>query len=312
MSSYKKFTLSTFKQKLVDGDYENATGANRAIGKTQELSDAEKVKAKTMVAAHFGTEPAKAKPAKKASKSAKKVGKVKVAKAPAKKAKVKPAKRAPTKPAPAVKTVKKAAKRGKKKASSKRKAVVAAPAADPAPAATKPTIAKARPSRVAREVAATAPVTGVNTIVDTSREAKIQLMGQIITHVDVILRSMELSKKLYPKGDVEQGVKSAQTIMSRAVSELEKAVTFDTGTAASTPAVTPTAKTSTKKGKRATKAPTAAVEAAGTEEPDGNEEPAGGALDLNDPSLTEEEREEIRLARSVRPAVDRRFGTATA
>lgn len=305
MSSYQKFTLSTFKKKLANGDYENATGANRAIGKTQELSEGDKAKAKAMVATHFGVEPSKASPKKKASKSSKKAAKAVGGKVPAKKTKVKSAKKVAVKPAPTVKPAKKVAKRTKKKAS-KRKEAVAAPAAEPEPEAAPPPVARAKPLRTVAPRPVVLASTG--TPADNSRLEKIQLMGQVITHVDVILRSMELSKKLFPKGDIERGVQSAQTIMTRAVSELEKAVTSDAKSADTSPPVPPPAKASPKKGKRAPKVVTApdTVESAASEG-----EPAGGALDLNDPTLTDKEREEIKLARKVRPAVDKRFGTTT-
>ena len=75
MSSYEKFTLKTIKERLESGVYANLTGANRAIGKTSELSAKDKEKAKAMAAAHFGVDlsaPKKAakKPAKKAAKKA--------------------------------------------------------------------------------------------------------------------------------------------------------------------------------------------------------------------------------------------------
>ncbi len=302
MSSYQKFTLKTFKGKLENGDYENATGANRAIGKTQELSDGDKAKAKAMVVTHFGVEPAKAS-SKKVTKSVKKTGK---AKAPSKKAKVKPAKKATVKPAPAPKAAKKVAKRGKKKAS-KRKSVVAAPLVEPEPATAPSVAVRAKSLRaVAPRPAALAQA---GAVADSSRLEKIQLMGQVITHVDVILRSMELSKKLFPKGEIELGVQAAQNIMTKAVTELEKAVVTEEKTDVSSTSNASAAKVATKKGKRAPKAVSAPV--------DGEEDEAApvdpltvGALDLDDPTLTEEERTSIRAARKVRPAIDKRFGTA--
>lgn len=295
MSSYQKFTLGTFKKKLENGDYENATGANRAIGKTQELSEKEKAKAKAMVVSHFGTEPVKsAKKSKKASKKAgKKSGKAKVAKAVTKKAATKRAKKTATKPAP--KSAKKASKRAKK-TSKRRAAVTTTTAAEPDPAIAPAAIQRTlRPLRKA--------VTKVAPTDASTRVGKIQLMGQVINHVDIILRSMELSKRLFPKGDIERGVKSAQSIMNRAVRELEEAVVPpESGSteAQTTPAAA--AKPPSRKGKRVTK-PTTATASAPVPTGDGE-----GAVDLNDPSLTEADRAEIREARKVKPAVEKRFG----
>lgn len=76
MSNYQKFTLTTFKKRLSEGAYSNLTGANRAIGKTKELSDADKTKAKKLAAKHFGEDaPSKSAPAKAARKAAKKAEK---------------------------------------------------------------------------------------------------------------------------------------------------------------------------------------------------------------------------------------------
>lgn len=91
MSSYQKFSLNTFRGKLKDQSYDTLAGANRAIGKMRELSDAERNKARILAAAHFGADvPSKAakkatkkvvkKAAKRAAKVVKKVAK-RVAKA---------------------------------------------------------------------------------------------------------------------------------------------------------------------------------------------------------------------------------------
>lgn len=303
MSSYQKFTLGTFKKKLEGGDYENATGANRAIGKTQELSEKDRAKAKAMVAAHFGTEPAKAKPAKKASKAAKKVGKAKVAKAPAKKAKAKPAKKTAVKPTAVPKPAKKAAKRSKKKASKRSRAsAAAASVTEPEPAAAAPAPARAKALPRAAHVELPQPPRA-----DVSRDRIIEQMGNIISHVDTVVKSMELSKQLFPKGVLEKNVTSAQSVLGKAVGVLDSVVSpmlSEKGESALPPAAA--AKSSSKKGKRGTKAITASAEI--TEAVAVEQE---GAVDINDPSLTEDEREEIRLARKVKPAVDRRYGNTT-
>lgn len=311
MSSYQKFTLSTFKKKLENGDYENATGANRAVGKTQELSEKEKAKAKAMVVDHFGSEPTKPKPAKKAPKAkkvAKKASKKSTKAKVSKKAPAKKAKKAAVKQAPAAKPAKKAVKRGKKKAS-KRGTAVAAPVTEPDPAVL-PVAAQAKPVRALRRVAAVVQALAPTATKDVKRAETIQLMGQVITQVDTILRSMELSKKLFPKGEIERGVKSAQNIMNRAVSELERAVVPEAGEPELQSPPAAVAKASNRKGKRATKPTTAPAEtpAVAAEAPISGD--GEGAVDLNDPSLSEADRAEIQQSRKVRASTTRRFGAA--
>jgi len=53
MSSYKMFTKKLFLDKLKAGGYKNASGANRAIGKTGNLSTADKMQLKEAVQLHF-------------------------------------------------------------------------------------------------------------------------------------------------------------------------------------------------------------------------------------------------------------------
>lgn len=50
----KKFDFAMFKQKLKDGEYGSLAGANRAIGKSRDLTAEEKEKAKTLAAKQFG------------------------------------------------------------------------------------------------------------------------------------------------------------------------------------------------------------------------------------------------------------------
>jgi hypothetical protein len=291
MSSYQKFTLGTFKKKLANGDYENATGANRAIGKTQELSEGDKVKAKSLVAAHFGTEVAKSKPAKKVAKKAKKA----VAKAPAKKTVVKKAKKVAkaVKTAPAAKPAKKTAKRAKK-AAKRSKSSAAAVEAEPAISTEVAPPARAKALKVSPLVLP--PVAGTS----DDRTSTIKMMGDIITYVDVVLKSMELSKKLFPKGDIDNSVRNAQSIMTKAVSVLDGVVSpMSTEGDAQ---VATAAKSVAKKGKSKPKPITAvATPAVDTVEPV-----------ADDSNLTEDEREEIRIARKHQPAIDRKHGNPTA
>jgi hypothetical protein len=295
MSSYQKFTLKTFKGKLENGDYENATGANRAIGKTQELSEGDKAKAKAMVAAHFGTEVVKtAKPAKKAkapAKKAKKAAKKAVVKKPAKKV---------AKVVSVAKPAKKTAKRAKKaaKKAAKRTKVNAEPTdAEPAILTEVAPPARAKALKVLSALPAVV-ATSVNERVDT-----IKMMGDIISYVDVVLKTMELSKRLYPKGNIDGDVTTAQSVISKAVNVLNGVVS---PMSTSDEAVVVTAKPESKKGKSKPKTNAAsAVSAAPSEVP--VEESA-----IDESKFTDEEREELRVARKVQPAIDKKHGPTAA
>lgn len=92
--AFEKTTLKVFKRRLEAGEYANATGARRAVGKTQEMSDAEKKKAYAAIDAHPG--PWNKKPEKVAKKPAGAVKKT----TPAKKAAKKVAKKSAAKTAP--------------------------------------------------------------------------------------------------------------------------------------------------------------------------------------------------------------------
>lgn len=70
-SSYTKVDLSVIKSRLKEGVYKSLSGANRAIGKAQDLSLDEKEKAKRLALKHFGAEASSTKePTKKAAKKA--------------------------------------------------------------------------------------------------------------------------------------------------------------------------------------------------------------------------------------------------
>jgi len=94
MNNYEKMTLPSFLQNLRAKKYKNATGARRAVGKSQDLSNADKDKARAEIDKFFGV----AAPKKAAKKIAPK------AKAAPKKAAKKVA--AKTKAAPAHKSTK--------------------------------------------------------------------------------------------------------------------------------------------------------------------------------------------------------------
>lgn len=209
MSSYQKFTLATFKGKLKNGAYENLTGANRAIGKTQGLSDDERDKARRMAAKHFGSDtptPAPAAPAKKAAKKA--------AKKVAKKATKEPAAKV-GKPAGVKKVAKKAKKKAKRTAA-KPPAVVESQDLEPEPVASPKELA------VVPRKAPTA--TATSTQLELQRAKVLEQMGSVITTVGQALKAMEGARNLFPKADLESGVTSASDSLSRAVRVIDREV----------------------------------------------------------------------------------------
>lgn len=104
--------FTTFKKKLADGQYANATGARRAIGKFRKLEEGEADKARVLVNKHFGEAAKPATPKKAAAKPAATTGpgkgrkprpaKGKAAAPKATPAAAKPAAAPPKKRAPAV------------------------------------------------------------------------------------------------------------------------------------------------------------------------------------------------------------------
>lgn len=203
MSSYTKFTLATFKTRLTGGAYANLTGANRAIGKTQELSEEDKGKARALAAKHFGAAvPVKKSATKPAAKPAKKVTKKAAPKA-------KPA------AAPAKKAAKKATKKTAKKAT--KKAAKTAPVAEPAPGASPKAPAVAAP------IAPTSTATSLEQPEDHKARV-IEQMGSVISTVGQALTSMRDAKQLFPKAELEEGVAIATSSLSRAVQRLDQEV----------------------------------------------------------------------------------------
>lgn len=335
MSSYQKFTLQTIKDNLKSGKYKNATGANRAVGKTQELSESDKVKAKALIAKHFGVEaaPVKKAPAKKTpKKAAPKKAPVKKAapkKAPAKKAapaKAPAKKAAPTKAAPAkapkapkvAKAIKPAAKGQAKKAAAKSakptKSAAKQKDSESAPAAPAPVAGKAA---IARKVAA-----GKSHMIRNTE--LIAYVGQIVQTLDMAIKTMETARAALPKGGVDEGVATVQSAMTKAVQVLNRDVLSGVGlvtaaakaapatkaapaakpapvkTVAKAPVKAP-AKAPPKKGK-VTKEATPAVSASSEEDSDFLE------IDqdlLDNPNLTDDERRQVQLVRIHKPAVDR-------
>lgn len=268
MSNYKKFTLDTIKQKLKNGDYEAPVGAMRAIGKTQELSEDEKEKARAMVRKHFGVEA----PAPKAKKAAKKVAKKAAKKAAA---------------APVSKAV-------RKKAAKKSKRARAAAPEDDTSTTTATTTGTGTQSSATGSFAdpptklSVAPVqrgNGGNVVLE---------MGQVISTVGEALKSMETAKRLFPKAKLERDVEAATGAMARAVKIIDREIMtprLGDAPAASTPSPR---KKGSKKGTRA-KAATPTQ----TQSSEGSDSSALNGASEGHTDLTEEEEEQLRLARET-------------
>lgn len=211
MSSYQKFSLSTFRGKLKDKAYDTLAGANRAIGKMRELSDAEREKARRMAASHFGAEapPKAAKAAKKEKKVAKTVAKI------VKKAAKRAARIMESSAAPAKKVSKKVAKKRAAKqvaAAPKKRRAKRTPIMERALAVVK----DAPASRVFK-----APT---EEQIAARRSGIIEQMGSVISTVGQALKAMEETKKLFPKADLEAGVSAASETLSRAVRVIDRDV----------------------------------------------------------------------------------------
>lgn len=280
MSNYKKFTLDTIKQKLKNGEYEAPVGAMRAIGKTQELSEGDKEKARIMVRKHFGVEEAAPKP--KAKKAAKKAAAKKGSKKAAKKATAKPkaarAKKA-AKPAAAAAPKKAVAKKATKKTKRSKPAV-----------STEGDNGASTSEAVARLEVATNDEPQVKS--DRDRPALkgnvVLEMGQVISTTAEALKAMEIAKRLFPKAKLEHDVNVATGAMARAVKIIDQEIMAPRlNEGEPTPAAAPAGrKKGSKKGTRAKASPPAPTEP-----------PANGAH--NEGDLSEEEQEQLRLARAT-------------
>lgn len=280
MSNYKKFSLDTIKQKLKNGEYAARVGAMRAIGKAQELSEADKTKARAMVDKYFGTESVSVtKPkAKKAAKKAAKAAAPKQAKtaAPKKKKAVKK-----VAPSPAAKAAPKAAlKKAVRKASKKAEPAAAAPEDD---------------TDLVKELTKPAPV-------PSSKGAVITEMSAVISTVSESLKAMEAAKRMFPKASLEQNVEMVTGAMTRAVRVIDEEVTKPRlGESPGLPAAkaaAPVRKKTAKKGTRAkvhTTPPPSEEAVAESDQPNGVHEEG---------ELSEEEQEQLRLARETQAQAD--------
>ncbi len=275
MSNYKKVDVDTIKAKLKAGEYAGSTGAMRAIGKTQGLSEKDKEKLRAAVRKHFGEESAPTKTAK--SPRAKKATK-KTAKKGAKKASSAPAE-APVAAKPAKagrkKVAKKVAKRGGRGGREKASSEVDTETE------------KATTTEVTNE-ASTAPV---------GKHPVVLQMGQIISTVGDSLKAMEVAKRLFPKGHFDQDVETMTRAMTRAVRVIDEEVTaprLGDMHAGSTAA----RKKASKKGTRPKVVSATAAEPAEAEEADEVESPA----DDGPSELTAEEQAQLEAARDTQAA----------
>lgn len=277
MSNYKKFTLDTIKQKLKNGDYEAAVGAMRAIGKTQELSEGDKEKARVLVRKHFGIEAPAPKAKKAAKKAASKAAKKAAAKPKAARAKkaAKPAAAA----APAKKTAKKASKKGKR----------SKPAAAATEGDTETSTSEAADSTAAKEKPAASQVAARV----ASEPGVLVTMGQVISTVSESIKAMETAKRMFPKGSFERDVEVATGVMARAVRTIDQSVVSPrlNESAPEAAGATPRKKAA-KKGTRAKATPPAQVEEEALAQPNGVHD---------ERELSEEEQEQLRLARASQP-----------
>ena len=287
MSNYKKVDIDTIKAKLQAGEYAGSTGAMRAIGKTQGLSDKDKDKLRDLVRKHFGE-----------SAPAPKAGRAK-------------------------KATKKTAKKTAKKVSKKASASVAPPAAKPAKAGRKK-VAKKVAKRGGRGGRAKAPTevdtgagevekpvslqhtlrnssTGVVPVAHSSgKDSVVPLMGQIIGTISQSLTAMELAKKLFPKGEFDRDVEMMGGAMARAVRVIDQEVTAPhLGEKAPEGTAATGRKKAAKKGTRAKVESVTAPEA----ESEGDESPEVEADDTdtdgNTPELTEEEQALVEAGRQT-------------
>ena len=286
MSNYAKFDFGTIKARIKDGTYPSLVGANRAIGKTQGLSDADKATLKALAAKHFGAAAPVEKPSKKAAKkAAKKEHAPKAAKKASKK------------------VAKKTAKRAKKAAA---KPAAAKAAAEPAPAAVEQAAAPKRRGR-RPAVASEAPAALVDMVGELPSLSTLgpretaALIGNVIGTVDQMMKSIEHSNLILPKSEAEEANKTAVRVMERAVRVLDQYVVsplLETNVHAPSPAksakATSTKPAKAKGGGRAAKEAQQEAASADAEETEHLER-----LPDEEIELTEEERAQLALAQEL-------------
>lgn len=221
MSSYQKFDTSVIRKRIKDGTYATLAGANRAIGKTQGLSEDDKNDLKKYAAKHFGADA----PAASAAPAAKKAGK-------------KASKKAAAKPA---KALKKASKTAAKKASKRAPKAAAASdtEADTSKSATEEVVATevaSAPHRRGRAPAAAKASqqlelslvprepAGGSGGTNHSLADKAVLMGNVIGTCDQMLRSITMANNLIPKEVAAEGSEIVAKTMTRAVQVLDRDV----------------------------------------------------------------------------------------
>lgn len=298
MSNYTKFDLSSIKARIKEGTYPSLVGANRAIGKTQGLSEEDRDTLKKYAAKHFGVEAPTAKKAtakKAATKPAKKAAKKSAKKASAKKAAPKAAKAAK-------KVAKKATgKRASKSTASKAEPApsdpatteAAAPAAAPrAPRQSKPKAAPPADAKEAEDRGTSSQANG-----ESKRSTTIRDMGAVITSCDQMLKAISASDVL-PKEEAAEAHTAATKLMTRAVAVLDQEVVsplLSTKAATAAPA-------KPKKGTKAT-APKAVPVAVEEEESDNAPSSEEGDNGVGSAPLSEEEKRLLDIGREVAPRV---------
>lgn len=288
MSNYKKFDPSIIRSRIKEGAYPSLVGANRAIGKTQGLSDEERLSLKKVAAKHFGADaPVAAAAPKAAKKAAKKAGKKSSKKA-------------------AKKTAKKASKRAPKPARGAKAAPEASTETDPAPEVTEavaPAVKKTRAKRGSKAqvqaseqlelphmVSKPAPLSEESGPVATAR-----LMGSVIGSCDQMVKSINMTNSLLPKEVAEAGNVAAVRVMTRAVDVLDQDVVgplHKSATTAAKAATPPKPRTPPKR-------TTAAKPEQPAEQTSEEEDVAHMPLESD---LTEDEQELLNVARETQPA----------
>lgn len=316
MSNYQKFDTSVIRNRIKDGTYPTLAGANRAIGKTQGLSEDDKSNLKKFAAKHFGADAPAAAPAKKAGKkTAKKAAAAKAPKA-AKKASKKAAKKASKR---AAKAAVASSEEDPVSVKDVAVAVEASPAAAPKRRGRPPGSAKAQKAQQSQqlELPLTEKAPPGNTGGSNSLAGKATLMGNVIGTCSQMLSSITQANNLIPKEVAAEGSGVVAKVMTRAVRVLDQEVVTpllqnEENSAKSTTAATKTRKPPSRPRNPAPTVAEAPVETAADETVEEDDNDADGlpldALsggddegDVDLESLSEEERLGVEALRSSAP-----------
>jgi len=302
MSSYQKFDTSVIRKRIKDGAYPTLAGANRAIGKTQGLSEDDKNELKKYAAKHFGADAPAAAPAKKTGKKASKKAAAKpakTAKKAAKKAAKKTAKRAP-----------KAAAASDTEADTTKAAPAEAVAAAPARRRGRSPAAAKASQQLELPLAPHVQAGGSGGTISTFA-AKATLMGNVIGTCDQMLRSITMSNNLIPKEVAAEGSEVVAKTMTRAVQVLDRDVVAPLLQDSAIEKVVIAKPKRTPPPKPKNPPTTASTVAAATPEEiaDGDDEDSlplealgAGDDESTEPELTEEERQAVEAMHETMPA----------